>query len=649
MADNVTLPGTGAIVATDELAGGLHVQYVKLGIGGDGVLSPVTAANPLPVTAAALPLPTGAATETTLAALNTKMPASPAQDRTTAAAPTAVRLSDGSAFVDPRSIRALTSADVVSINGTVPVSGPLTDAQLRATAVAVSGPLTDAQLRATAVPVSAAALPLPTGAAADATVAAVRDRLPATLFDTTPLDTSSGMVVRQAPADLTRYSFSNVIGSGLSTPGLSLLQTGAGMAVSQSAGNLVITTGTAANAETLIRSTRVFRGAHALRYGLQLSQRVANNAFSVELADLIGEGLAFTVISATQVDVTIPSSPFTAQNVGHSLNLSAVAGLAGAIPGRYAIASVTGDVVRLTVAGWPASGSGTCTLWGWNWHRILYDGTVATTAQYDAQRRGWASGNSAVTTNTSVAPGHVGEIKSIGSFATFADALAATSLAYQFTGRGSRLENLPDDDRDLYLFVRVLNGTAAPASTTTLTLRFLSVEMFGRNKMIVAGADQSGIGMSAAVQVANFPATQAVSLATNTPTLAAGTNLAGDVGLQYRANATGAALFNQLIAAGTANPTIVKGSAGRLLGYHYVNNATAVRYVKFHNQATAPTVGTGVVLTIGVPPNGGVASGQFPGGLAFGTGIGLTTTVGAAANDTTVVAANDLVGYTAFA
>ncbi len=36
----------------------------------------------------------------------------------------------------------------------VPVSGPLTDAQLRASAVPVSGPLTDAQLRASAVPVS---------------------------------------------------------------------------------------------------------------------------------------------------------------------------------------------------------------------------------------------------------------------------------------------------------------------------------------------------------------------------------------------------------------------------------------------------------------------------------------------------------------
>jgi hypothetical protein len=47
----------------------------------------------------------------------------------------------------------------------VPVSGPVTDAQLRASAVPVSGPLTDTQLRAIAVPISAASLPLPSLAA----------------------------------------------------------------------------------------------------------------------------------------------------------------------------------------------------------------------------------------------------------------------------------------------------------------------------------------------------------------------------------------------------------------------------------------------------------------------------------------------------
>jgi hypothetical protein len=43
---------------------------------------------------------------------------------------------------------------VSNFPATQPVSGPLTDAQLRNTAVPVSGPLTDAQLRNTAVPVS---------------------------------------------------------------------------------------------------------------------------------------------------------------------------------------------------------------------------------------------------------------------------------------------------------------------------------------------------------------------------------------------------------------------------------------------------------------------------------------------------------------
>ena len=43
---------------------------------------------------------------------------------------------------------------VSNFPATQPVSGPLTDTQLRATAVSVSGPLTDAQIRATALPVS---------------------------------------------------------------------------------------------------------------------------------------------------------------------------------------------------------------------------------------------------------------------------------------------------------------------------------------------------------------------------------------------------------------------------------------------------------------------------------------------------------------
>ena len=49
MANNVGYtPGTGALVAADDIAGVLH-QRIKLGIGGNGVAVDVSEANPLPV------------------------------------------------------------------------------------------------------------------------------------------------------------------------------------------------------------------------------------------------------------------------------------------------------------------------------------------------------------------------------------------------------------------------------------------------------------------------------------------------------------------------------------------------------------------------------------------------------------------------
>lgn len=88
-----------------------------------------------PVSAASLPLPSGASTSalqtsgnSSLSSIDSKIPGSPSQDRTTAASPSSVRLSDGAAFY-----KGTTPAD------TQPVSGPLTDTQLRATPVSVSG------------------------------------------------------------------------------------------------------------------------------------------------------------------------------------------------------------------------------------------------------------------------------------------------------------------------------------------------------------------------------------------------------------------------------------------------------------------------------------------------------------------------------
>lgn len=142
MPNNVTLPGTGSVVEAVEVGGALRqvVQVANL-------------PDTQPVSATALPLPTGAATEVTAAALLAAAEAIKAAAETLAG----------------RTI------NTGAVSGTVALDGP-TLAALEAISAdtGLAQPLTDAQLRASAVPVSAAALPLPTGAATEATLAAVQ-------------------------------------------------------------------------------------------------------------------------------------------------------------------------------------------------------------------------------------------------------------------------------------------------------------------------------------------------------------------------------------------------------------------------------------------------------------------------------------------
>lgn len=85
----------------------------------------------------------------------------------------------------------------------------LTDTQLRASAVPVSmastPALTDTQLRASAVPVSAAALPLPSGAATEATLAAVLAKYaPSAVTDRSGTITTGGTAQQLMAANATR-------------------------------------------------------------------------------------------------------------------------------------------------------------------------------------------------------------------------------------------------------------------------------------------------------------------------------------------------------------------------------------------------------------------------------------------------------------
>jgi len=459
-----------------------------------------------------------------------------------------------------------------------------------------------------------------------------------------PLFGDGGAVVRQAPCDIWSVGFA-ATGSSLLAPEFTQRRLGTGHGVTQGSSNLLVTTGTTANSEFLARSVQSFRGAFIARHKAILSQRIANQNFVAILADSIGEGLSCTINSATSITVTKVAHGFTAENVGQSMFVGAINGANG-VPGRYAIASIPSvDTINFTVAGWPASGSCTVDLFGWNYIRTLYSGTTATNALVDSQRRGWNSGDTTATINTTASPGHVMQVYADGRNINFADTVVASAVRPQVTTRASRIENIPDDDVELYFYLWSFNGSTAPASTTTWTVGFVSVEDVVNVPTYIAGVRP--VGSQAPLEV-QFASGYAVTVTSGTITAGAGTSLIGDVGQQYRANATGAASGTHLVSAATTNPTVVKASAGRLLGFVLTNNAASKVYVKFHNQTTAPTAGTGVVRSFGIPA-GGTITFSLEGGIAFSTGIALTTVTGAADADATAVAANDIVGDIFFA
>lgn len=129
---------------------------------------------------------------------------------------------------------------------------------------------------------------------------------------------------------------------------------------------------------------------------------------------------------------------------------------------------------------------------------------------------------------------------------------------------------------------------------------------------------------------------------TTLPALPAGTNNIGTVNSQTVPTTTGGLSTYHLAAAASTNATNIKASAGQLYGYMISNTSAAYSYVAFHNSASAPTAGASIFFKIGIPA-GGAANVEFSNGVAFSSGIGITTVTGAADSSSTAVAANDLI------
>lgn len=335
-------------------------------------------------------------------------------------------------------------------------------------------------------------------------------------LNTPPQGDEPGTLVRQIPQDIDRIGFTKVLSNSVDSDwGTIVGSVGTGMAVNQTGGNLVVTSGTTARAETIIRSNESWTGGIRLRARSTLSQRNANNNFFVELVDVIGDGLAYTISSATVIVVTFPSGHgFTAENVGQSMYLGLFSGTGTFLSGRYPIASVSGDNITFTVSGF-AAGTGTCSAFGWNYYQLHYTGSTATSANFDTQRNGWATGVTAATINTTASPGHMAIITGNDLISTFADQLVASTTTIQQTIRANRNENIPDD-KNLRLQIRIANGSTAPTATTW-TIGLISVSHYANTDVAIQDVKPMHVGTALPVEIMRST-TNAVTVSSGTVT-----------------------------------------------------------------------------------------------------------------------------------
>lgn len=435
---------------------------------------------------------------------------------------------------------------------------------------------------------------------------------------------STVLRTQPAPTEIERTSFSKAVSNGVDSNWGSVVVAGAGMTINQTGGNLVLTTGTTARSETIIRSQRSTVSDLRFRIRSILSQRIVNQTFIAELVDVLGDGLPYTITSATSITVTFPvGHEFTSANVGQSVSLGAFNGTGTFLSGRYPIASVSGDNVVFTVSGF-AAGTGTLSAFGLNFYRLAYDGTTATAAKFDTGRNGYASGDTTVALNTSASPGHLAIITAKDLLATLHDQLVASATGVALTYRASRTENVPTD-KTLVIQIRIVNGATAPASSTTWTVGMVSATTFVAQDVAIQDVRPMSASIPMPVEILRS-ASQTVSgtVTANQGTLVAPTPV-------------------NINSAATTNATLVKATAGTLYNISASNINAAARYLKLYNKATAPVPGTDTpLLTILLPPGSTVDHDFGLVGHRFATGIGLAITTGAADSDTGAVAAGEI-------
>lgn len=194
--------------------------------------------------------------------------------------------------------------------------------------------------------------------------------------------------------------------------------------------------------------------------------------------------------------------------------------------------------------------------------------------------------------------------------------------------------------------------TSAPTTAVTLATNTPTLQT-GANIVGKVGIDQTTIGTTNAVSLAQ--------LGTGTIATGNGTSSTGTLRVAIASDQTtntNPLLFKQAItatssgmivskvlAAAATTPVQIKTTAGQIYGWHFVNNATSTRYVRFFNVSTSPTMGTtSPTFVIPLPGSGGAVLSPDNAGIPMATGIFYSITTGATDLDNTAPAANDVVG-----
>lgn len=484
----------------------------------------------------------------------------------------------------------LTNASVEisnDVGNPVPVSGTVT----------ATGPLTDTQLRATAVPVSATALPLPSGAAtssnqstANASLASLDSKAPALVTGRVPVD-----------------------GSGVTQPVAPNITRGSGVTDANTQRVTLASDGPAVTALTSIdgKTPALVSGRQPVD-GSGVTQPISASSLPLPT------GAATAAKQPALGTAGIPSTDVLTVQGAASGTALPVAAASLPLPTGAATSALqtTGNTSLSSIdSKFPAQVSGSLPV-------LVQNGQLEVTND---------TGNP-LPVGPAATFALSGSASALNADLFSVDCSAYRSINFQITGTwvGTISFQVSNDNTNWNAFsvFSIAAGSGLLSSVTTNGAWFAALAGFNFVRI------RFTTYTSGTASVAGFLLREPVSGATNAT--------GAQITIATVSTASSSTLPYTVNSAATTNAASIKASGANLYGMSIMNASAATKYVRFFNKASAPTMGTDVpIMVVAVPATSSKEIEYVP-AMRFGTGLAVAITGGAAATDSTAVAAGDV-------